>query len=89
MIEDRESHTSHITDARTAKNSDQFRRRASIVADGNDVAERTILALPQRIEDIDKAVGSTTTRENHDASIKGHGEGSESRVNNKTVDQDF
>jgi hypothetical protein len=66
------SHTSHISYARSSKDSDQFGRRASIIADGNDIAKRTILALANRIKDIDQIVSSTAAREDNDASICRH-----------------
>jgi hypothetical protein len=67
------SHTSYISDAGSTEHSYQLRRRASIVTNRNDVAERALLALPDRIENIYKIIGSTTTRENNYSSIRRHG----------------
>jgi hypothetical protein len=48
-----------------SKHSYQFRRAASVIGYGDDVAQRTFLVLPHGLEDVDEIVGSTSAGEDH------------------------
>lgn len=55
------SSTSNISNARSPQNSTDLAGRSSIVADGDNVAQRPIVLLNQIIEDVNKTVGGTAT----------------------------
>ena len=59
--------TPNVSNAGTAEDSDEFRRRTAIVADGQNVAQRRASLLRDFVEHIHQAVGRTSTRENYNA----------------------
>jgi hypothetical protein len=69
--------TSHISYSWTSEHSDQFGRRSSIVADGDDITQRTVFAFSDRIEYVDQIVGSASAGEDHYARIHDHTMGAE------------
>lgn len=51
----------------SAKHAYQFRRAATIVADGYNIAQRALLIFPDRLEYVDEIVCSAAAGENDDA----------------------
>lgn len=63
------THTSYISDPWPTKHSNELTGRASIVTDGDDIGQGTVVVLYDLIEDVHQAIGSGTTAEDHDLSF--------------------
>ena len=68
-------HTPYVAYSWSAKDPYQLGGRASVVANRNDIAERTVFAFSNGVKHIDKAVGSTASRENNYTWIHRHERG--------------
>lgn len=51
----------------TAEDADDLAGGASIVGNGNDIAQGSVVGLAYVIEHVDEVVGSTSAGEDHDA----------------------
>lgn len=73
--------TSNIADSRAAKDSDQLRRGATIVANRDNVTEQAVLAFSHGIKDIHEVVRGTTSGNDDNPSVGrvSHGRGKPSR----------
>lgn len=59
-------HTSNVTDPGTAKDANELARRASVITDGDHVAQCTGVVVNDLVKRIYQTIGSTAAREDHD-----------------------
>lgn len=60
--------TSNVSYTGTTKHSDELAGGASVVTDGDDIAQGAIVPFHQSVEDIDETIGGTTARKDDNLS---------------------
>ena len=65
-VESGNGHTSDVTDPRTTKDANELARGASIVTDGDHIAQCTGIVVNNLVKHIDQTIGSTAAGEDHD-----------------------
>lgn len=59
-------HTSDVTDPWTTKDANELARGASVITDGDHIAQCTGVVVNDLVEHIDQTICSTATREDDD-----------------------